>query len=161
SVVRFDGVDDLLVWKSSGLALEDFTLFIVASPHSNGGGFRAFFSANAGGKNDYLTGLNLDQSAGSQTEFNTVNIEGRGFSGMNNLLNKSFGFHTFHRLTVSSANTEKVLRLFVDGQAAGQRARQPGKPSFDQMRLGARHYGNTAEPTFDSGFFHGDLAEVL
>jgi putative heme-binding domain-containing protein len=160
-VVRFDGVDDFLVWKNSSLAVEDFTLFVVAAPHSNAGGFRAFFSANATGKNDYLTGLNLDQSAGSQTEFNTVNIEGRGFSGINNLLNRAFGFHTFHTLTVSSAKTAKNLQLFVDGQATGQRSRQPGKLSFDEMRLGARHYSNTAEPTFDSGFFHGDLAEVL
>src|SRR5262249_52987374 len=53
------------------------------------------------------------------------------------------------------------VRLWVDGQPAGQRDREPGTLALDALVLGARCYSNTPEPPFLSGFLDGDVAEVL
>ncbi|MBI2926291.1 MAG: ThuA domain-containing protein [Verrucomicrobia bacterium] len=159
SVVRFDGVNDRLARQGTGLTISNHTVVLVAAPASNAGGFRALLSANAPGKNDYVTGLNLDLGAGGGSTFDTLNAEGAGAGGMRNLVTEPAGFGTFHVLTIVSA-ADKIA-LSVDGRPQLQRERRAGLASFEEFRLGARHYSNTADPTFDSGFFHGDLAEVL
>src|SRR5205085_8278804 len=54
-VVQFDGRDDTLVADVTGLDLRDFTVFVVGSPFSNAGMFRAMLAANQRGQNDYTT----------------------------------------------------------------------------------------------------------
>ncbi len=159
SIVRFDGVNDRLARRGTGLTMSNYTVVVVVAPASNAGGFRALLSANAPGKNDYVTGLNLDLGAGGGSTFDAFNVEGAGAGGMRNLTTESAGFGTFHVLTVVSA-TDKIA-LHLDGRPQSGRERLPGRASFEEFRLAARHYSNTADPTFDSGFFHGDIAEVL
>ncbi|MEW6157703.1 MAG: hypothetical protein AB1813_09735, partial [Verrucomicrobiota bacterium] len=136
---RFDGVDDRLISTQAKLALTNFTLVLVAAPHSNGGGFRALFSGNARGRNDYVTGLNLDLGAGSTGEFEMLNAEGAGFGGMRNLLHRSFGWGGFHLIHLVSDQGSGLVRLFVDGELQGERERQPGVLSLEEIRLGCRH----------------------
>jgi putative heme-binding domain-containing protein len=51
--------------------------------------------------------------------------------------------------------------LFLDGAATGKRKRQAGVLHMDDVTLGARFYSNTAEPPQLTGFYDGDIAEVL
>jgi hypothetical protein len=76
AAVRFDGKDDCLGLTGLRRTLDAFTLFLVAAPRSNPGGFRGFLAAHQAGKNDYVTGFNLDQAAGSSGQFEQLNVEG-------------------------------------------------------------------------------------
>jgi putative heme-binding domain-containing protein len=158
--VRFDGIDDHLLLSGLRTALSDLTLVIVAAPLSNGGGYRALASMNGSGKNDYTSGLNLDFGSGGSGSLDAVNIEGSGFGGERSLLDRSRDFGSFHTFTVTSSAALGTA-LFVDGGPGGRRPRAPGVVEADELRLGARFYSNTADPPFPSGFFHGDIAEVL
>jgi putative heme-binding domain-containing protein len=160
-VVRFDGNAALLAIKNLALRLDDFTVFIVAAPRSNAGGFRGLLSVNAAGQNDYRTGFNVDLGAGSSIDFSTLNVEGNGFGGEQNLLRDSVPFDTFHVLTVTSRVGPDGVKLFDNGELRGQRNRSPGTIVADELHVGGRHYSNTSAPTFDQGFFDGAVAEVL
>jgi putative heme-binding domain-containing protein len=160
STWSFDGKDDRFEVK--GLpALRNFTLVLVASPRANAGFFRALASANAPGKNDYQTGFNLDLGGAPSSEFSRLNAEGAGFAGEQNLMVKRAPLGTFQSVALVSSIGPSINRLYVNGALHGQRARGDGTVSFAEFRLGARHYSNTAEPTSDSGFFDGEIAEAL
>jgi len=75
-VVRFDGQDDHLRGITAGHRLIEFTLFVVAAPHSNPGQYRAFLSLNELNRKDYETGLNLDMNAQPSVAFGNLNLEG-------------------------------------------------------------------------------------
>jgi putative heme-binding domain-containing protein len=153
----FDGKDDRLVAR--GLPeLRDFTLVLVAAPRSNAGFYRALASANAPGKNDYVTGFNLDLGGAPSPEFSRLSAEGAGFGGEQNLFTKRAPFGTVHSIAIVASSS---VRLSVDGALQGLRPRGGGAASFAEFRLGARHYSNSAEPSSDSGFFDGDIAELL
>ena len=51
-------------------------MFIVAAPYSCPEWFSAFLSLSAAGKNDFQTGLNIDQAIGDPQQFKVVNVEG-------------------------------------------------------------------------------------
>ena len=68
AAVRFDGEDDYLHRGVGTRELGNFTLVLAVAPRTNIGGFRALISAAQTGKNDYVTGLNVD--------FGTVRIRG-------------------------------------------------------------------------------------
>ena len=79
--VHFDGENDVLFADGLNLPLGEFTVFVVGTPFSNDGGFRAFLSANRDGQNDYVSGLNIDQGPDGSRKFVTINVEGPGFGG--------------------------------------------------------------------------------
>ena len=70
-------------------------------------------------------------------------------------------FGQFRVLEVTCQVGKNGVVLWVDGQPAGQRDREPGTLSLDDLALGARCYSNSADPPFLSGFLDGDVAEVL
>src|SRR5262249_37732162 len=76
-VVRFDGRSSHLRRTGLNLALDAFTLFVVAAPHDNPGDFRGFFAANAPGGRDYETGFTLDMNFGPSAQLEQLNVEGR------------------------------------------------------------------------------------
>jgi len=158
--VRFDGRSDRLQGKW-GLELDDLTLVVVFSPHSNAGGFRALFSASAPAANDYQSGLNVDFGAFGGDSVATLNVEGRGMPGQSNLLNRPAALGAVHVAALRSTVGKGGTRLVFDGVEALRRDRAAGRLSFDEIRLGARRYNNDGSKPVDSGFFHGDLAEVL
>ena len=155
--IRFDGKDDLLKRVNGDLECEDFTAFIVAAATSNSGGFRAFLCAGMEGKNDYQTGFNIDQGAFESTQFEVINLEGIGFTGLQDLWDGvPQPFDTFHLIEAAAA--EKV-QLIVDGMLPGTTRLRDSKPlSLNELTLGARQLA-TARPF--EGCLHGDIAEVL
>jgi putative heme-binding domain-containing protein len=156
--VRFDGESSYVERDGLGLRLEEFTLFVVAAPLSNGGGFRGFAAANAKGRHDYVSGFNVDMGFGFGGRFEVVNVEGAGFGGMANLMTGPSEFGLVRRMTVTSRPGAGGTRLFVDGRAGHARDRAGSVIAIDRMVIGARVYG---VPVVIQGFLDGDVLQVL
>jgi putative heme-binding domain-containing protein len=161
AAVRFDGQDDSLFLAGPRKDYRELTLFIVAAPQTNLGGFRGLLAFNKKGVNDYTSGMTADLHAFPGLRFNVLNLEGAGFGGAVDVMNADHPLGTFHVLAATCAPGQGGVKLFVDGKLSGQRDRSEGVLRADELRLGVRHYSNTADPTFDQGFFDGDIAEVL
>ncbi len=161
AVARFDGRDDVLSAGGLGLSVRDFTLVLVAAPHSSAGHYRCLASGNAVGKNDYQTGFNLDLGARGHDDWSWLNAEGAGFTGERNLLTGAAPMATFHVVALTSAPGPGGTKVHFDGAPRGARDRAESRIALDDFRLGARRYSNTDAPPSDQGFFHGDIAEVL
>ncbi|MFO0966872.1 MAG: hypothetical protein U0793_14965 [Gemmataceae bacterium] len=166
ALVRFDGKDDFLGAALRGLTppgspakLDEFTLFLVAIPRSNRGAFEGFFASHETGKNDYVTGFNVDMNYGVTPTLSQLNVEGKGFGGAVNLLKKPRPFG--QPFVIEVHGDSGAIRLFIDGVAEGQRKRGKGPISLDALVLGARCYSNSKDPPFIQGFLDGDIAEVL
>ena len=136
-VLQFDGRDDVLVADVAGLDLHDFTLFVVAAPFSNAGGFRALLSANERGKNDYTTGVNVDLGSAGGGAFDKVNVEGRGFPGEKDLTKDgvSFPLRYVPRRRPLVRRPAGRSRLHLDGSRA---VRPPAHRRPDPPRRAAR-----------------------
>ena len=160
-IVRFDGQDDSLILSGLNRSYRELTLFIVAAPKTNLGGFRALMAFNKRGVNDYTSGLTLDMHAFPSLTFSLLNLEGRGFGGAVDAMADDHPLGTFHLLAATLAPGNAGVKLFVDGKLNGQRNRTDELLEADELRIGVRHYSNTADPTIDQGFFDGDIAEVL
>ncbi len=161
SVLRFDGKDDALTLTRLTKPLDAFTVFLVAAPRTNAGFFRAFLSGNETGKNDYVTGFNIDLGGGTSADFSVLNIEGRGFGGFRNLMRSPLPLGEFQVIEVTSQAGRNGIKLFLNGQPAGQRNRDAGAVHVDQLTLGARCYSNSPDAPSLSGFLDGDVAELL
>ena len=161
AAIRFDGLDDCLSATGPKQGVEEFTIVLLAAPRSNSGVFRALLAANETGKNDYVTGINIDLGPAPSQRFERLNVEGRGFGGAVNLMKESHPFNDFHVMTVRGRPGKGGAQLFVDGKPMGQRERGPGAIRLDQITLGARFYSNTADAPSWHDFFDGDLAEVV
>jgi putative heme-binding domain-containing protein len=160
--LSFDGKDDALAGSQLGAAFTNLTVFLVAAPRSNAGGFRAFFGLSQAGRNDYLTGVNLDLGPNASEGLSLFNAEGAGFSGAAALFRgASFPFRTWHVFALTCQPGPAGVRLFVDGQPHGTRERKDSLVRLDAFVLGARHYSNTSEPPFTQGFLEGNVAEFL
>ena len=176
ALVRFDGADDFLFASGIHESFEETTVFIVAAPHSNKGTFGAFLAISPDGENDYSGGLNIDMANGAKERFDFVNVEGKGFTGIQNLMGGTLTFGETHVLSIVAESGTNVTRLWVDGapQQKSNNAR-PRKPApdrragsqgpagfgFDQAVIGARFFSNTAEPAHVQGFLDGDIMETL
>ena len=68
------------------MTLKDFTVFVVAAPFSNSGGFRAFLAMHQEGRDDFTSGVTVDMGFGFTGRFDALNVEGKGFGGMTNLM---------------------------------------------------------------------------
>jgi putative heme-binding domain-containing protein len=159
-LVRFQG-REFLARTGSFPTLKEFTLFVAAVPRSNRGNFQAWLAFSALGKNDYLTGMTLDQSAGSSTRFAQVNVEGSGFVGAANLLRETFPFGQVRLLRVDGSTGPHGIKLTVDGTEQGSRPRDDKPLHTETLTVGARYYSNTDAPPHAQGFFDGDIAEIL
>jgi putative heme-binding domain-containing protein len=156
--VRFSGRGVTLRAETPGLELHDATVFIVAAPQANEGGFRGLFSAHAKDKNDFTSGVNIDIGYAPSAQFDAVNVEGAGFGGQKNLRTAKNEFAQLHRLCVTSTPGDKGVQLYVDGQAEGSRERKPGVMKADQLFVGARFIADFGGV---GSYFDGDIAEVL
>ncbi|MGV3482839.1 MAG: ThuA domain-containing protein [Planctomycetaceae bacterium] len=138
------------------------TVFIVAAPHSSPEAFSAFLSTSVTGKNDFQTGLNIDQALGDQNSLKVVNVEGRGSPGMNNLLKEPLRFGAVARLCVTSRPGDGGIQLWANGKLQGTRDRAASDSGIgmEEIVLGGRYYTLGGSPEV-RGFFHGDIAEVL
>ena len=161
--VRFDGETSHLILLKAGKSFRDITVFVVATPFSNPGGFPAFFAMNQEGKNDYTTGLNLDMGAAGTPRFSALNLEGGGFPGMVNLMGgvSPSGFGVVRVITVTSTIGAGGTRLYLDGKLTGARNRNDFPIYADELTVGARRYNNAGGAPFPSGFLDGDILQLL
>ena len=157
----FDGQGTYLSATGLGRSYKEATVVVVAAPFSNPGDFRDFLALNQRDKNDYTTGLNLDLGPGVGTRFTTVNVEGAGFGGLNNLLRDASDFGAVRRLAVVSTAGPGGVRLFADGKPNGQRDRTNGVLRMDDFWLGARCYNNEGGPANVRGFLSCAILQVL
>ncbi len=160
-LVRFDGQDDVLRVTGTGLHSQSIMLFVVAAPHSNQGDFRGMVAANAAGQRDYQSGWTVDLGAAPSGAFEQLNVEGRGFEGVQNLKQKKTEFGQLHVLEVSMNSNDSKVSLSVDGDAAGSRPFDSTMLSLDELTLGARYFTNGPGQQQVRGHFHGDVAAVL
>ena len=161
AIVRFDGLDDHLRAVKQAAELKSLTIFLVAAPRQNIGGFRGFFALNKAGEKDYTSGLTIDLGPFGTPQFSTLNVEGRGFGGAQSLRKKESPFGRLHTLEVTSEASAGTIRLAIDGQAEGERPRDGSPLSLDEITLGARYYNNGAGPQHVDGWIRADIAEVL
>ncbi|HEY2762117.1 MAG TPA: hypothetical protein VGI75_15270, partial [Pirellulales bacterium] len=161
AIVRFDGIDDQLRAVDQGASLDSFTIVIVAASRQNRGSFSALMALNAAGERDYTSGLNVDLGATATDKFSTLNVEGHGFSGAQNLRKHESNFFGLHTLVISSNTKNKTVHVAVDGQPEGERARDGAPISMDEITVGARFYNNETGPQHVNGFGHTDIAELL
>ncbi len=159
--LRFDGEDSYMALRDRKQAHRDLTIFLVAVPFANSGAFRAFLAMNQEGKNDYTSGLTVDQGPGVSERFETLNVEGAGFGGAVNLMRGGSPFGTGVRITVASSPGKGGTRLWIDGKLVGQRDRAESLLHNDQFTLGARCYNNEGGPPRVQGFLTGDILELL
>jgi putative heme-binding domain-containing protein len=154
---KLDGVVQHFVIKTDGLQLQQATVVVYARANANPGGYCALVSANQSGANDYRSGFNIDLgSKGSEDSLTALNVEGAGFVGERNLLSEPVKIGA--PFAVAALMTaDKVV---VNGKAS--RPRSKGSVLLlDEIRLGARWYDNIGSTPTVSGFFNGDLFEVL
>ncbi len=159
-LVRFEG-KHFFTRNGLGRDFENFSLYLVAAPYSNPGEFSGLFAFTENGKNDYMTGFNIDQGPFSSALFETINVEGAGFGGFQNLLKKPHPFRELRVIEVHRQPRQMGVQLAVDGQTTGARAHKKGTLKADQLFVGARHYNNGPEAPWARGFFDGEYAEVL
>lgn len=160
ALARFDGHGASLSADQLQLACEEITLFVVAVPFANAGGFRGFLALNATGRNDYQSGLNLDQGAGRADRSGPCNVEGAGFAGQRMFPGAPAPFGQLRRWCVTSAVGPGGTAFYAEGKLAGQRDRGPAQIRADRLTVGARFYNNGGPPD-TRGFLAGEIAEVL
>lgn len=159
ALVRFDGEEDHFRLTQVGKSLEQFTVFLVASPRRNQGPFRGALALNASGERDYTSGLNLDLGPTSSRRFEDLNIEGKGFGGAQNLLKDPEPFGKLQVMEVVGG--ERELAVMVDGKAQGKRPREKMAISMEEVTVGARFYNNEAATQKAQGFGAFDIAELI
>jgi hypothetical protein len=160
--LSFNGTNNFLIISHLGVRLTNVTVFVVAAPNRNAGVFRAFFSLNQTGVNDYRSGLNLDfgPEAGSTLAF--INAEGSGCEGAAQLLrDPPMSFGGWHLFDLESQPGPQAVRLRMDGRDQSARDRHLSGIHLDELLLGARHYSNVGGSPYAQGFFSGYFAEFL
>ncbi len=156
--LRFDGASTFLERAGAAARLEDFTLFIVAAPFSNPGGFRAFLAAHEQGEPDFTSGVTVDMGAASTMNFDSLNVEGEGFGGMQSLLADPSIFGVVRRMIVTSSPGPSGTKLGTDGKPGRSRDRNASVLDVDRFTVGARYFGL---PPSIQGFLDGDILQIL
>ncbi|HEX4149081.1 MAG TPA: ThuA domain-containing protein, partial [Pirellulales bacterium] len=158
--LRFDGRASFMSADKLDLALDETTVFVVAAPFSDAGGFRAFLAMNADGQNDYTSGLTLDQGRQGADQLTALNVEVAGSKRPMDFTVDPAEFGRLRRLCVTSKVGPGGTKLYLDGRSLGQRDRRPSQIRLDQLTVGARFYTNGGPPA-TRGFLAGEIAEVL
>ena len=161
--IRFDGESAAFAATLPRGTTRELTVFVVFAPKSNMGSFRGILSGSKSAANDYVSGFSLDLDYGaSVSKFDSVNLEGVGFQGANNLLRDSAPLGSFQLLSAVVGAGPGAAKLFRDGAPQGLRDRTDASIALEELRLGARLYSNEpAKAPYEQGFLDGDIAELL
>ena len=159
--VRFDGDSDNMRCTSIAGELRQATFFIVATPHQNVGGFRGLFSTNAPSQRDYESGITIDLGSDSTAAFDHINVEGAGFGGARNLLDKPDRFGVLRTIETTLDLEKRMVTLTVDGKRMGERSFEPKALSIEQLTLAARFYSNDLNEHVVRGPLKCDVVEVI
>ena len=165
--LRFDGKDDFLFLDRIKGLTPELTLFVLAAPKANPGGYSALFASSTSGGNDYTHGLNVDFGYLGTERLSHVSVESAGAAGGKDLLVENLlgpaerPFGGFHLFTIRSKMGKDGMEFFLDGLKSGSRDRLESQIGLDRMVLGARLFSNDpALAPFVQGFLKGDLAAV-
>lgn len=162
ALVLFDGKNDSLTAGGLNGSFTNITVFIVAAPLGNAGGFPGLISFNQHGANDYTTGLNLDLGPWPTPALAFMNVEGAGFTGAAQILESPIGaFGVWHVFTLTGGADGKSLGFRVDGKPQASRPRADKPYRMDNFALGARIYSNSGDAPHAQSFFHGQIAEAI
>lgn len=159
--LEFSGLNHHLQGLEPGQSLTSTTVFLVTAPYSNPEAFAGWLSLSEPARNDYETGLNIDQGVGAPSALQVINIEGAGNGGLRNLLPQPIPFGTLLRCCIVSSPGKSGTRLLLNGKPQGSRDRTGNTQIHaDHLVVGARRYthGGPPEPR---GFYHGAIAELL
>ncbi len=164
--IKFDGKNDFLLVAGAPETTAALTIFVLAAPRTNAGGFSAFLGAARTGQNDYTSGINFDFGPQPTKELSVLNVESTGSLGFRDLLTPGFfnaterPFGDFHVFTVRS-RVGKV-EVFLDGFKGGERDRADSAINLDNFIIGARLFSNDgSQPPYAQGFFDGAISDVL
>ncbi len=160
-LVRFNGTDNHLRFTGQNRWLSGCTVFVVVAPRANPGGFRGILAANEPRRRDHQTGFNIDLGGGGTGQFERLNVEGRGFEGEHNLLDRAVPFGALHILELSVDPDRRIVRVILDGRRCGERPCAPAPLSFDEVTVGARYFNEGPAPVYAQHTFPGDIAEIL
>ncbi|CAN5140711.1 hypothetical protein BH23VER1_BH23VER1_04330 [soil metagenome] len=166
--LRFDGADDFLSLSRGRELSPELTVFVLAAPRGNPGGFSALFATAEAGQNDYTSGLNIDFGPRGTDKLSVVNVESAGAGGFRDFLEPGrnlaadLPFGGFRVFTVRSQIGGRGNEVYLDGIPLGDRTRLESNLGLDEMMLGARLVSNDPlQAPFAQGFFEGDIAAVL
>jgi putative heme-binding domain-containing protein len=160
-MVRFDGRQTHLRHNQIPLSGSSCTLVLVVAPHGSAGTFPAIIAANERGRNDYQTGFTIDLGPWPSLQFDQLNVEGKGFQGVRDLLNASFPLGSLRTLQVVLSAERREVRLWAEDQLMEARPCRPSTLQLDEWTLGARYYNLGPNPPRVQGFWDGYIAEVL
>src|SRR4029434_6549540 len=139
---RFDGKDDFFAMAGPRRLVPAVTFFILAAPKSNPGNFSAMMATSETGKNDYTSGLNVDQGPAAATDLSVINVESGGSTGFADLMRASLmgaadrPFGAFHVFTIRSKIGKNGTELYFDGIKAGERDRLQWSLRAEQLHIG-------------------------
>ncbi len=88
-------------------------------------------------------------------------MEGRGFGGANDLMDRSHTFGTLQVIQVTVDPRASQVRLIVDGASTGHRPFESAPMAMDELTLGARFYTNGPGDQVVRGHLATDVAELL
>jgi putative heme-binding domain-containing protein len=160
NVVRFDGDNDHFRMVSGGRSAEAVTLYLVAAARDNPGGFRAFVAANEANQRDYQSGFTVDLGPFLTAGLSQFNVEGRGFGGVQSLVNGQTPFGALRVFEIRISPSEKKVSVTVDGEPAGSRPWEPAAIHLEELTVGARYYNNAGPQQQVTGYLPGDIAEI-
>lgn len=159
----FDGKSHYFVVQSEGLKLQGATVVICARVKANSGKEQTLVAGSAPGASAAAAGfgVHIGGKVGGST-LETLNIDGAGITGTNNMLLEPVGvgapFVLFANLGVEAVSAA------VSGMQTSTRPRAKGEfIQAERIFIGARGGSATAD-LLSSGardFFHGEILDVL
>lgn len=149
SAVRFAGGG--LMASNFGGSATDLTIFLLVSPNSNAGGFRAYLSNTQNTSDDFSTGFNVDMTGNSSSSFDRLNVEGVKGGGGGGFQLRT-GNTAFNAPVLVSVTYSSTVKAYFNGIAEGSVAGNGNGQNFDEMRVGSRFYGGG-----ETGFLDGDI----
>jgi hypothetical protein len=159
--VEFDGADDYLVATQPSRRTRSWTAMLVVRPNHNQD-WPGLLSANAPGKNDYQSGMNIDLMHQPRDAFESIMVEGTGYPGVINLMRESHPFGQFFIVTVRSRPGAEGVSLRINGRPQASRKRPDSTIDYSELTVGARYWSNDPQtPPYNRGFFDGAIAQVL
>lgn len=160
--ISFNGTNNSLFGLKLKGVVTNTTIFVVAQPRSNRGGFGAIFSLNQSGQNDFTSGMNMDWGPNPTPRFSSINIEGSGMPGAIQLLTGwETPFNEWHVFSIDSKAGRSGTRVYIDGIAQGARDRAESVIGVHEFVLGGRHYSLRGTAPYIQGWFDGGFAEFL
>jgi hypothetical protein len=159
----FDGSDDRFLLTNTGWQFSNWTIITIIRPHSNAGGYRAWFSASGNNETDFYSGVNWDMSGNSSTSYSIQNIEiSRNYGGFYNrdimTSNITFGTWVWQALTCSADANQ--VQMYLNGVREYNKTDYGGTTTyFDKIAISDRYYDST--DSFRGYPFDGNVALTL